>query len=83
MLAWRSSLVAIDEAPKCTALSREWTAQAFLTNDLYGDADEVAHEYDGRVGIEPLIAELKGVFGIGKVPSEGCKTCGHAARCCG
>jgi hypothetical protein len=24
---------------------------------------------DGRAGIEPLIAELKGAFGIGKVPS--------------
>ena len=47
----------------------EWTAQAFLTNDLDGDADELAREYDGRAGIEPLIAELKGAFGIGKVPS--------------
>ena len=47
----------------------EWTAQAFLTNDLDGDADELARDYDGRAGIEPLIAELKGAFGIGKVPS--------------
>jgi hypothetical protein len=47
----------------------EWTAQAFLTNDLDDDADELAREYDGRAGIEPLIAELKGAFGIGKVPS--------------
>ena len=48
----------------------EWTAQAFLTNDLHGDADELAHQYDGRAGVEPLIAELKGSWGIGKVPSE-------------
>jgi len=45
---------------------KEWTAQAFLTNDLQGDADELAHEYDGCAGIEPLTAELKGVFGIGE-----------------
>jgi hypothetical protein len=47
----------------------EWTAQAFLTNDLDGDADELARDYDGRAGIEPLIADLKGAWGIGKVPS--------------
>lgn len=47
----------------------EWTAQAFLTNDLTGDADDLAHDYDGRAGVEPLIAELKGAWGIGKVPS--------------
>jgi Transposase DDE domain group 1 len=48
----------------------EWTAQAFLTNDFHGDADDLAHQYDGRAGVEPLIAELKGSWGIGKVPSE-------------
>lgn len=47
----------------------EWTAQAFLTNDLTGDADDLAHDYDGRAGVEPLIADLKGAWGIGKVPS--------------
>ncbi len=47
----------------------EWTAQAFLTNDMDDDADDLAHDYDGRAGIEPLIAELKGAWGIGKVPS--------------
>jgi hypothetical protein len=48
MLACTVSLVAADEAPECTALLKERTAQAFLSNDLYGDADELAHEYDGR-----------------------------------
>jgi hypothetical protein len=47
----------------------EWTAQAFLTNDMDSDADDLAHHYDGRAGVEPLIAELKGAWGIGKVPS--------------
>jgi hypothetical protein len=43
--------------------------QAVLTNDIDADADELAREYDGRAGIEPLIADLKGAWGIGKVPS--------------
>jgi len=47
----------------------EWTVQAFLTNDTHGDADELACEYDGRAGVEPLIGELKSAWGIGKVPS--------------
>ena len=47
----------------------EWSVQAVLTNDLDADADELARSYDGRAGIEPLIADLKGAWGIGKVPS--------------
>jgi hypothetical protein len=47
----------------------EWSVQAFLTNDMDSDADDIAHGYDGRAGIEPLIADLKGAWGIGKVPS--------------
>jgi hypothetical protein len=47
----------------------EWTVQAFLTNDLHDDADELARGYDGRAGIEPLIGDLKGAWGIGKIPS--------------
>ena len=47
----------------------DWTVQAFLTNDFDDDADELAHEYDGRAGVEPLIGDLKGAWGIGKVPS--------------
>lgn len=47
----------------------DWSVQAVLTNDLDADADELAREYDGRAGIEPLIADLKGAWGIGKVPS--------------
>lgn len=47
----------------------DWTVQAFLTNDFDDDADELAHGYDGRAGVEPLIGDLKGAWGIGKIPS--------------
>ena len=42
----------------------EWTVQVFLTNRL-DDANDIAWDYDARAGIEPLIAELKGAWGIG------------------
>lgn len=44
----------------------EWSVQVYLTNDLHRDADELAWKYDGRAGIEPLIAEWKGAWGLGK-----------------
>jgi DDE family transposase len=47
----------------------DWTVQAFLTNDFDDAADELAHGYDGRAGVEPLIGDLKGAWGIGKIPS--------------
>jgi Transposase DDE domain group 1 len=56
----------------------DWTVQAFLTNDFDDDADELAHGYDGRAGVEPLIGDLKGAWGIGKVPS-GDFNANHAA----
>jgi Transposase DDE domain group 1 len=49
----------------------EWTAQAFLTNDWMSDEDDLAQEYNDRAGIEPLLAELKGPWAIGKVPTAG------------
>jgi hypothetical protein len=45
-----------------------WTVQVFLTNRI-DDADDVAWDYDARAGIEPLIAELKGAWGIGQASS--------------
>jgi len=47
----------------------EYTARAYLTNDLYSDADVLAQDYDGRAGIEPLIGEFKSHLGIAKVSS--------------
>lgn len=48
----------------------DYTAQVFLTNDVYSDEDDLAYRYDKRAGIEPLIAEWKGAWGIGKVSSD-------------
>lgn len=47
----------------------DWTAHAFLTNTLEGDEEEIAAEYDGRAGIEPVIGELKRGYGLGQVPT--------------
>jgi hypothetical protein len=49
----------------------DFTVQAFLTNDAFSDGDAVARRYDVRAGIEPLIGEWKGAWGIGRVPSRG------------
>jgi hypothetical protein len=56
----------------------DYTVQAFLTNDVYSDEDDLAHRYDKRAGIEPLIGEWKGAWGIGKVSSENFEA-NHAA----
>jgi hypothetical protein len=48
----------------------DWTTQVFLTNDPYIDPADVPFEYNGRASVEPLIAELKQAWAIGKVPSE-------------
>jgi hypothetical protein len=47
----------------------EYTVQVFLTNDTDSDEDDIARRYDKRAGIEPLIAEFKTAWGIGKVSS--------------
>jgi len=39
----------------------------YITNDWVRDSDDLARLYDDRAAIEPLIAELKNAFGIGKV----------------
>ncbi len=48
----------------------DWTTQVFLTNDPSIDPADVPFEYNGRASIEPLIAELKQAWAIGKIPSE-------------
>jgi hypothetical protein len=47
----------------------DYTIQAFLTNDTHSDEDDIAKGYDKRAGMEPLIAEFKNAWGIGKVSS--------------
>jgi hypothetical protein len=56
----------------------DYTAQVFLTNDIYSDENDLAYRYDKRAGIEPLIGEWKGAWGIGKVSSENFEA-NHAA----
>lgn len=48
----------------------DFTVQVYVTNDLDGDADDIAWEYNGRAEVEPAIGELKYGWGIGKVPSQ-------------
>lgn len=54
----------------CLWEGSDYTARAYLTDDIYSDADALAEDYDGRAGIEPLIGELKSRWGIGKISSE-------------
>ncbi len=78
----RQSWVAAGVKPKVIAVrSRErygkqvdfgtgdWTVQVFLTNRTIEDESDVAWDYDKRAGIEPLIAECKGAWGIAHASS--------------
>jgi hypothetical protein len=56
----------------------DFSVHVFATNDRAHDADELAHRYDDRAGIEPVIGELKGGFGIGKVSTD-CFSANEAA----
>lgn len=55
----------------------DWTVQVFLTNRP-DDADDIAWDYDGRAGIEALLADLKGFSGIGQASCFGFNA-NHAA----
>jgi hypothetical protein len=48
----------------------DFNAHVYLTNDWKTPEFELACEYDDRAGIEPLIADLKGAWGLGKIPSS-------------
>jgi len=48
----------------------DYSVHVYVTNDSVHDADELARRYDDRAGIEPVFAELKGGFGIGKVSTD-------------
>lgn len=48
----------------------DYTVQAYITNDMLGDANDIAFEYNGRAEVEPAIAEFKNGWGIGKIPSD-------------
>jgi len=48
----------------------DYSVHVYATNDAVHDADDLARRYDDRAGIEPVFAELKGGFGIGKVSTD-------------
>ena len=48
----------------------DFSVHVYATNDHVHDADELARRYDDRAGIETIISELKGGFGIGKVSTD-------------
>jgi hypothetical protein len=48
----------------------DYSVHVYVTHDPVHDADELARRYDDRAGIEPVFAELKGGFGIGKVSTH-------------
>jgi hypothetical protein len=48
----------------------DFSVHVFATNDRAHDADTLARRYDDRAGIETIIGELKGGFGIGKVSTQ-------------
>ncbi|HTJ04389.1 MAG TPA: IS1380 family transposase [Caldimonas sp.] len=48
----------------------DYSVHAYITNDTERDLDTLVRLYDGRAGVEPLIAELKNGFGIGKVSTS-------------
>ncbi|MBX3187647.1 MAG: IS1380 family transposase [Labilithrix sp.] len=48
----------------------DFSVHVYITNDWDRSADELARLYDDRAGIEPVIAELKNGFGIGKVSTS-------------
>jgi len=47
----------------------DFSVQVYFTNDWHAHEDPLARSYDARAGIEPLIAELKNGFAIGKATS--------------
>jgi hypothetical protein len=47
----------------------DYTVQCWLTNNWTIAIEEIAQTYNDRAGIEPLIAELKNGWWVGKAPS--------------
>jgi len=48
----------------------DYCVKAYVTNDWETDADYLAHEYEDRAEVEPLIGEWKYAMGIGAVPTD-------------
>ena len=56
----------------------DFTVQCWLTNNWTITIDEIAETYNDRAGVEPLIAELKNGWWVGKAPTAGFEA-NHAA----
>jgi hypothetical protein len=54
----------------CLWKGSDMSVHVYATNDCVHDADELARRYDDRAGIETIIGELKGGFGIGKASTD-------------
>jgi hypothetical protein len=71
---WRVFAVRTNERrsgnQSCLWQDLDFSVHVFATNDRAHDADELARRYDDRAGIETVIADLKGGFGIGKVSTD-------------
>jgi hypothetical protein len=48
----------------------DYGVTVYLTNEHAHDGEDIAVRYDRRAGIEPLIAEAKGAWGIGDIPCQ-------------
>ena len=48
----------------------DMSIQIFITNEWAEVPEDVAHRYNLRAGMEPLIGDLKYGWGIGKIPSQ-------------
>jgi hypothetical protein len=79
---WRVFAVRTNERrsgnQSCLWKDLDFSVHVFATNDFAHDANELARRYDDRAGIETVIGELKGGFGIGKVSTD-CFSANEAA----
>lgn len=50
----------------CLWADLDLSVSAYITNNQFRAADDLARAYDDRAGIETVIGDLKGGFGIGK-----------------
>jgi hypothetical protein len=72
----KARMVAVRERDQVNARGKflwedlEWSAHAYVTNAAGVPADDIAHRYQGRAEIEPMIAELKGAWSIGQIPTQ-------------
>jgi hypothetical protein len=54
----------------CLWKGSDMSVHVYATNDRVHDADELGRRYDDRAGIETIIGDLKGGFGIGKASTD-------------